>query len=244
MPKHTALLLDHDAATTKAISAQFMDEGLCVVSCRTAGMLRHELKDHHADLCLIGAHLPGEDSMALVRELRAESRAGLIVLGESTEEVDAVIALEMGADDYVAKPVRLRELSARARSVMRRTLAMAPAAESDGGRALPDHFLRRLGDLEICGITRQVRRNGAVIDLTTLEFDVLMVLAASANEVLSRTKIIETVHGPGWSASDRTVDGIISRLRRKIFDEDEGAWRIRTLHRRGYMLVDDMQAES
>jgi len=132
------------------------------------------------------------------------------------------------------------ELAARTRSVMRRILTTARPETSgpQSARALPDEFLRRLGDLEICGIAREVRKNGRPVELTTLEFDVLLVLSSAVNSVLSRERIIEAVHGRDWNASDRTVDGIISRLRRKLFDGEDGNQRIRTLHRRGYMLVD------
>jgi DNA-binding response OmpR family regulator len=204
-------------------------------------MLRHQMKEAEADICLIGSRLPDEDALALIRELRMTSCAGLIMLGDSADEVDTVLALEMGADDYIAKPLRLRELAARTRSVIRSSGCKAHSGASDGlprEGAPSERSTRMVGDLKICGVSRMVLRGGDPVDLTTLEFDVLMVLCSAANTVLTRARIVEAVHGRDWSANDRTVDGIISRLRRKLFDEDEGNWRIRTVHRRGYMLVD------
>lgn len=236
MTRATALVLDGDNATAEAVAGQLETEGVHAVACSSSQMLRLKLLEMAADICLIGARLPGEDALALVRELHMTSGAGLIVLGESADEVDAVLALEMGADDYLAKPLRLREVAARARSVMRRRAF--GAQHMGGGPGVPDRGVIELGNLRISGVARTVMRNGNPVDLTTLEFDVLMVLCSARNSVLTRARIIEAVHGREWSANDRTVDGIISRLRRKLFDEEEGNWRIRTLHRRGYMLVD------
>ncbi len=241
MPRTTALVLDRDDATARAVAKQLEAEGLWVVSCGSSGMLRHQLRERAADICLIGARLPDEDALALIRELRMTCCTGLIMLGDSADEVDTVLALEMGADDYVAKPLRLREVAARTRSVIRRTVCKEHSADGDDMQmqgVSSGRSTRMVGDLKICGVSRMVLRGDEPVDLTTLEFDVLMILCSAANSVLTRARIIEAVHGPDWSANDRTVDGIISRLRRKLFDEDEGNWRIRTVHRRGYMLVD------
>jgi DNA-binding response OmpR family regulator len=243
MPSHTALVLDKDPETRTKIIDQLKFDGLCAFACTSTQMLRDHLTNHEVDICLIGARLPDGDGIALVRELRQSIAAGLIVLGDSADEVDTVLALEMGADDYVVKPVRPREIGARIRSVMRRTLTRG-LENSSAPRPLPKTFLLKNGDLEICGVARRVSRRGRPLNLTTLEFDVLMVLSARANSVLSRERIIEAVHGRGWSANDRTVDGIISRLRRKLFEPEEGCQRIKTVHGRGYMLIDDVSHQA
>lgn len=235
---HIALVLDHDPDTRTAIVDQLRADGLNAQACTTVDMLRDEVIRQHVDICLIGARLSDGDGIALVRELRQNSGAGLIVLGESADEVDTVLALEMGADDYVVKPVRPREIGARARSVIRRTLSRN-LENNDAPRPMPDHYLRRLGNLEICGIARSVTKDGVLVDLTTLEFDVLLVLVSQANSILSRTRIIEAVRGREWAANDRVVDGIVSRLRRKLFDDGQGIQRIKTVHGRGYILFDD-----
>lgn len=237
MKQHTALVLDSDPETSATIIEQLRADGLDAIHCTSAAGLRDQMIRREVDICLIGARLPDGDGLSLVRELHNDFASGLIVLGDSTDELDAVLALEMGADDYVPKPVRLREIGARARSVMRRTLNQRRESDRDQ-RFLPDHYLRRLGELEICGIARSVTRNGVPVDLTTLEFDVLMVLAAQTNTVLSRARIISSVHGADRVVNDRNVDGIISRLRRKLFDGNEGAQRIKTVHGRGYLLID------
>ncbi|NBD30581.1 MAG: response regulator [Alphaproteobacteria bacterium] len=187
------------------------------------------------DICMIGGGFRSMDAFEIARRLRHETACGVIFLGRRNDEMDAVLALEMGADDFVAKPVRLRELAARARSVRRRTKITPPL--KGGERPLPDGYLRRIDDIEMCGVQRTVRVAGDEIKLTPLEFDVLMAFAVNVNKVLSRQAIIEKVRGKHWAINDRAVDGVIYSLRGKMFPDGSGAQRIRTLHGRGYMLV-------
>ncbi|MDR9393058.1 MAG: response regulator transcription factor [Roseovarius sp.] len=236
MHKTTALILEDDPDTHGQIAGKLADEGVTTVSCVEPHRVLTDVSDHAVDICFIGSELAARDSLDVVRDLRQNTAAGVLVLGHSNDEVDIVLALEMGADDYVAKPLRLRETCARARAVLRRTLALR--ADHGVPRPLPDSYLRRVGNLEICGVMRSVSRNGEEVELTAMEFDVLLALAARTNAVLSREKILETVRGKDWAASDRAIDGVISRLRRKLFADGAGPLAIKTVHGRGYMLVD------
>lgn len=235
MPTSTALVLDEDQETQNLIVERLKSEGILALSCQRADMVKDTVVQKGVDICFIGSRAWGMDGLEIVRELRQDTSSGIMVLGHSNDEVDVVLALEMGADDYLSKPVRPREMCARARSVMRRVLAVR--SELRTPRPLPEHYLLQLGDLEICAIARSVSLAGQPVNLTALEFDVLCSLAAQSNSVLSRDKIIDSVRGSDWSVSHRSVDGIVSRLRRKLFFGDDGSLQIKTVHGRGYMLV-------
>ncbi|MFB9150897.1 response regulator transcription factor [Roseovarius ramblicola] len=212
-------------------------EGFTLAQSDDALTVAETVKREAVNICLVGDRALGRDGFDVVRELRRDSPAGIMMLRQSGDEIDMVLALEMGADDYMVKPVRPRELCARIRTVLRRTV-ITPR-DAGGARPVPDGFLRRVDDIEICGVLRIVSVGGQQIDLSPDEFDVLMVLTTSTNVVLSREQIIAAARGGGHAISDRAVDGIISRLRRKLFDSpDEGARRIRTVHGRGYMLTE------
>ncbi|RBI71179.1 DNA-binding response regulator [Roseovarius sp. TE539] len=235
MPTNTALVLDEDQETQELIVERLKSEGISALTCQRADMVKDTVVQKGVDICFIGSRAWGMDGLEIVRELRQDTSSGIMVLGHSNDEVDVVLALEMGADDYLSKPVRPKEMCARARSVMRRVLSVRTELRTP--RPLPEHYLLQLGDLEICAIARSVSLAGQPVNLTALEFDVLCALAAQSNSVLSRDRIIESVRGSDWSVNHRSVDGIVSRLRRKLFSDDDGSLRIKTVHGRGYMLV-------
>ena len=236
-PDRTLLIVEDDDETRRALVARLNGEGYTTLTCAPGDDVTGIALAKAVALTLVGVPLPGRDAFDVARELRLRTSSGVIVLGSSDDEVDITVALEMGADDYMLKPVRPRELCARIRSVLRRTVVTP--ADGDGARPLPDHFLRRVDDIEICGVKRIVSVAGTPVELTDMEFDVLLALAANTNAVLSRERIIESVRGRDWSVNDRAVDGIISRLRRKLFDDAEAAKRIRTVRGIGYMLLQE-----
>ena len=234
MPDLTAMILDDDREHAAMVEGCLQSEGFVLARGNEAAV--ETVKRENVDICLVGERAFGRDGYDVVRELRLHSSAGIVMLRQSAEEIDTVLALEMGADDYMVKPFRPRELCARIRTVLRRTVITPP--DETGARPLPDGFLRRVDDVEICGVLRKVSVGGKIVDLSPSEFDVLMVLAANTNAVLSRDQIIASARGGGHAINDRAVDGVISRLRRKLFDEEDGAKRIRTIHGRGYMLTE------
>lgn len=231
-----AMVLDDDREDAGQVAQCLQGEGFRLVECHDGAHLTDAVKQAQVDICIVGDRALGRDGYEVVRQLRHESAAGIVMLRRSAEEVDTVLALEMGADDYMTKPVRPRELCARIRTVLRRTVVTPP--DETGARPLPEGFLRRVDNLEICGVVRMVSVGDHIVDLTPSEFDVLMVLSANTNTVLSRERIIGSVRGGGFAINDRAVDGIISRLRHKLFTTEERERRIRTVHGRGYMLVE------
>lgn len=236
MPQHKILIIEEAPHTHSVISERLHAEGFATLACSPNEALTDVVRAHGVGVALLITRQRGPDGYTIASELRHHTGSGVIVLGDSDDEVEIALALEMGADDYVTMPVRPRELCARIRTVLRRTIVTP--ADDQGARPLPDHFLRQVSDLEICGVQRRVRVGGRDVELTTLEFDVLMVLAANTNAVLSRDRITRAARGRDWSVNDRAIDGIVSRLRKKLFEEGEGARRIRTVTGRGYMLLE------
>jgi two-component system response regulator CpxR len=170
--------------------------------------------------------LPGLGGLDVLRRIRAASRVPVVMLTARGEDLDRILGLELGADDYVPKPFNARELLARIRAVLRRS---APAPGSG------DHIV--VGDVEIDTGARSVRRGGDVVDITTVEFDLLVALAREAGRVLTREELVETVLGRDFSAFDRSIDTHVSNLRKKLGLRRDGLDRIKSVRGVGYMYV-------
>lgn len=234
----SALVLVSEKETRREIARALQSGGLSVQCSESIAMFRSDHAGTDFDICVISRRLGDGDGLDMIRELRsADAGIGLVVVGNRDDEVDAVLALEMGADDFLGAPSRTRELRARVNAVLRRMAFSAGGrnAVGDAGQPLQVH------GLTIDTLARRVLRDdGREAGLTSLEFDVLTVLVANAGKVISRPRIMQSVHGRDWSFNPRAVDGIVSRLRGKLFGGDEGARRIRTVHGRGYMLLGDI----
>jgi DNA-binding response OmpR family regulator len=172
-----------------------------------AGALAHE----GADLVLLDLHLPDLDGFEVCRRLRATSAVPIIVVSARGEEIDRVLGLELGADDYVVKPFGLRELVARIRAVSRRTASGPADAGLDGGP-------QRIGDLELDRRTHRVAVSGAEVDLTPKEFALLALLAEDAGAVRTRGEILDSVWDPHWYGPTKTLDVHVASLRKKLGD--------------------------
>jgi DNA-binding response OmpR family regulator len=184
------------------------------------------------DLVILDVRMPGEDGLSLARWLREHAKVGVIMVTASGETVDRVTGLEVGADDYIAKPFDLRELLARVRSVLRRVAAMPTKP------TMPDQvrFGRFILDL---GAKRLSVEGGDDIQLTSMEFDLLKVFATHPNRVLSRDQLLDLAHGRGSEPFDRSIDIRVTRLRRKIESVPDHPEVIKTVRGSGYMFVPD-----
>jgi two-component system alkaline phosphatase synthesis response regulator PhoP len=171
--------------------------------------------------------MPGKDGIDVTRAIRQQGNTPIIMLTARVEETDRIVGLELGADDYVTKPFSPRELVARVRAVLRRT----QAAESP---TLPI----RAGDLVIDHDKRLVYRNERPIDLTTTEFDLLVVLAQSPGRVFSRMELLDRVQGVAYEGYDRTVDVHIKNLRKKIEPNPRQPVYIHTVYGAGYRFAE------
>lgn len=195
--------------------------------------LRQVIDEHDADLVLLDIRMPGEDGLSLARFLRAEKQVGIIMLTAAGEVVDRIVGLEMGADDYLAKPVDLRELLARIKAVLRRAdrgQAADEAEAADGVR------LARFGSFTLNLESHKLfDAGGDEIPLTGMEFDLLKAFADNPNRVLTRDQLLNLAHNRDWEPFDRSIDIRIARIRRKIESDPAKPQVIKTVRGAGYI---------
>ncbi|WP_407661972.1 response regulator [Moraxella porci] len=180
------------------------------------------------DLVVLDVMLPGSDGLTVCREVRAQYQQPILMLTARTDDMDQVLGLEMGADDYVAKPAQPRVLLARIRALLRRS-DTAPVESS------PQRL--EFGDLVIDNGGRSVTLNDELVDFTSAEYDLLWLLASNAGRILSREDIFERLRGIEYDGQDRSIDVRISRIRPKIGDDPENPKRIKTVRSKGYLFV-------
>ena len=224
------LLLVEDERSIREPLARLLDrEGFRVTQAGDAERARQLLPDGKFDLAILDIMLPGEDGLSLARFVRASSDLPLIMLTARSEEIDRIIGIEMGADDYLAKPFNPRKLIARIRAILRRAGARAPAASASGYRFGPWRLDRE---------AQRVRHHdGHDADLTSGEYRLLLALVERPGRVLSRDQVLELAHGRGPDGLDRAIDNLVHRLRRRIeVDPSEPEW-IRTVHGSGYLFA-------
>jgi two-component system phosphate regulon response regulator OmpR len=205
--------------------------------------MRDEIERDLPDLVLLDVRLPGEDGLTLARYLRERYDVGIIMVTASGDVIDRVVGLEVGADDYIAKPFDPRELLARVKSVLRRMQAkpQAPDAAGAGGGTAAAPKRVRIGR---CWLDVEPRRlfeeSGDEVAITAMEFDLLRVFVANPNRVLSRDQLLMHTRNREWEPFDRSIDIRIGRLRRKV-EPDPGSEprTIRTVRNAGYMYVPD-----
>lgn len=184
------------------------------------------------DVIVLDLGLPGLDGIEVCRQVRTHSDAYIVMLTARTEEVDTLIGLSVGADDYMTKPFSPRELSARIQAMMRRP--RTGATEIDHGRS-PEQ-VRTVGDLTIDTAGREVTVGGADVALTRTEFDILAALARDPGVVFSRAQLMAAVWGPNWVGDDHLVDVHIGHLRRKLGDDASRGRFVRTVRGVGYRM--------
>jgi two-component system, OmpR family, response regulator len=226
------LIVDDDRELLRLLARFLERHGLRASTARDGREMRRVLADWRIDLVVLDLMLPGEDGLALCRQLRATSEIPIIMLTAMGEETDRIIGLEMGADDYLPKPCSPRELVARIRSVLRRARAAAPLPRSRARKVLAfegwtlDLARRRLESPQ-----------GFVVDLSPSEFELLVAFAEHPQQVLSREQLLDLAHGRGASPFDRTIDIQVSRLRRKIEPDPQRAQIITTVRGGGYLFT-------
>lgn len=229
------LMIDDDARLTAMVGDYLRANGYEVETASTLAAGRDKLRGTSYDALVLDLMLPDGDGLDLTRELRADprlKRLPLLMLTARGEPLDRVLGLELGADDYLAKPFEARELLARVKALLRR-------ASPD---PLADELLR-FGRLEIDLGARQARIDGKACDLTGHQFDLLVVLAQSAGRVMSRDQIMDSLKGHPMEAFDRSIDVHVSRIRACIEDDPKMPKRVLTVRGSGYVFARKQDAE-
>lgn len=225
------LVVDDDLVTQARLRAYFEQEGFRVCIAADGAQMRQQLGREAVRVVLLDINLPGEDGISLARELRArDATIGIILVTSRSEDVDKIVGLEVGADDYVTKPFNPRELLARVKSLLRRAGGTQARPGSGCGFAgwTMDLARRRLLDPE-----------GAEVALTRGEFEVLALLVRHPDEVISRDRLARAVSGRDWNPLDRSVDVLVRRLRGKLDRGAGTASLISTVRGEGYRLAAD-----
>ncbi|MGS1097694.1 two-component system response regulator TorR [Aquamicrobium terrae] len=230
--QHHIVIVEDDPVTRAKLASYFLAEGYKVSEAGDGEQMRAIMSRYPADLLMIDINLPGEDGLKLTREQRERSDVGIILVTGRSDTIDRIVGLEIGADDYVTKPVEHRELLARVKGLLRRV----------GKNRLPQ---AASATRQFHGWTLEVPRrtlqaaDGTFVELTGAEFKLLAVLTANPGQVLSRERLLHEISRREWDASDRTVDVLVRRLRRKLQDNPRAPRIIITSHGEGYFFAPD-----
>jgi len=231
MSGNRLLIVDDDPNVRRMLVEYLLGHGFEVAEADSGTAMREQLKSAVPDLVLLDLGLPGEDGLSLARYLREHHDCGIVMVTGTAGTVDRIVGLEVGADDYIAKPFEPRELLARIKSVLRR-LQPAAKAPTDSGRRV------RVGRCEIDLAARRLTdRDGNDVALTAMEFDLLKAFLGHPNVVLTRDQLLNLTRDRDWEPFDRSIDIRITRLRRKIEPDPESPRVIQTVRGAGYMYV-------
>jgi DNA-binding response OmpR family regulator len=233
-PSHI-LIVEDDPKVRLLLRRCFEGEGFRVSEAGSGGQAIERLAAGAFDLVTLDLQLPDGDGFAVGREIRARSAVPIIMVTGKGDTIDRVVGLELGADDYITKPFQLREVVARVRAVLRRTASAAPRVE-EAGAARNGSLAFEAWVLDVQ--KRELRSaDGAICDLTTSEFDLLKVFATHANRVLSRDQIMDLLRGHDWTPTDRSIDNLVMKLRRKIEPDHERPRLIKSVRGVGYCFA-------
>ena len=228
LQRRRILLVEDEFSIAEPLSAALGREGFEVVPATTAAEALELFARRAPDLVLLDVMLPDGDGRDVLREIRSRSRTPVVMLTARGEELDRVLGLELGADDYVTKPFSSAELVARMRAVLRR--AAAPPAEAPEGAL-------EVGDVRMDLDTRTVTRAGAPVELTVKEFDLLRMLLENAGRLVRRNDLVNEVWDPNWFGSTKTVDVHVSSLRKKLGDDPGAPRYVHTIRGVGFRFA-------
>jgi two-component system OmpR family response regulator len=232
------ILVVEDDRETRTLIAKYLRTNACNVTTAADGReMEKAMADSRVDLLILDVMLPGEDGLSLCRRVRAESELPIIMLTARGEDVDRILGLEMGADDYLPKPFNPRELLARINAVLRRQASALNASATPAATALEfagwqiDFRLRELRNPE-----------GARVAMTSAEFDLLRAFCERPGRVLSRDSLLDLTQGRNAGSFERSIDVLVSRIRRKIEADPQDALLIKTVRSGGYMFTPTVEA--
>lgn len=226
------LIVEDDERLATLTADYLKSNGLSVSIIANGNEAIRRIPAEQPDLVVLDLMLPGADGLTVCREVRRTFKNPILMLTARTDDMDQILGLEMGADDYVPKPVKPRLLLARIRALLRRV-----EADND----LPPTRLD-FGNLVIDNSARDVLLDGQPVEMTSAEYDLLWLLASHAGTVLSRETIFERLRGIQYDGQDRSIDVRISRIRPKVGDDPDNPKRIKTVRSKGYLFVADLNA--
>lgn len=229
---HTLLIIDDDEKLNALLTDYLKGFGFHATSATHPAEGLKALRRDPPDLVILDVMLPGMDGFEVCKAIRRESTVPIVMLTARGEVMDRIVGLELGADDYLAKPFEPRELVARIQSVLRR----------HAGAAAPE-TLRR-GRLTVDTARRAVLLDGVPVELTTTEFEVLALLVRHPGKVLSREAILEDLRGIEWESYNRAVDVVVSRLRHKLGDDPKNPSLFKTVWGAGYVFIGDAGSDA
>lgn len=226
----TILVVEDEESFIDALTVGLRREGFLVVVARDGVEAITQFDRYKPDVVLLDVMLPKVSGIDVCRQIRAKSRTPVIMVTAKTSEIDTVVALEVGADDYITKPYRLRELVARIRAVLRRSPSAADSASEPGD-------LVEVGDVKLDSSSHEVTIRGDVVPFPLKEFELLETLLINAGRVLTRDQLIDRVWGPHYVGDTKTLDVHIKRLRSKIESNPAEPARILTVRGLGYKYI-------
>ncbi|QRY82260.1 response regulator [Pseudomonas sp. PDNC002] len=234
MEQEARILIVEDDQRLAELTQDYLESNGLAVSIESHGARAVDrVLAERPDLVVLDLMLPGEDGLSICKRLRPDYDGPILMLTARTDDMDQVQGLEMGADDYVCKPVRPRVLLARIRALLRRS-EPAESVQAVGGKRLT------FGKLVIDNAMREAWLDEQTIELTSAEFDLLWLLAANAGRILSREEIFNSLRGIEYDGQDRSIDVRISRIRPKIGDDPMHPRLIKTVRSKGYLFVGEL----
>ena len=236
-PDHI-LIVDDDAEIRSLLSQYLVKNGLRVTAVADGRGMSQALDAGRIDLIVLDLMLPGDDGLTLCRNLRAKSDTPVIMLTARGDETDRIVGLEMGADDYLAKPFSARELLARIKAILRRARSLPQNLQPEGARHI------RFGDWVLDTSYRQlISAANVVTPLSGAEYRLLRIFLSHPNRVLNRDQLVDLTQGKEADPLDRSIDVQVSRLRNRLGDDPREPRLIKTVRGEGYVLAVDVAAE-
>lgn len=227
----TIMICDDERDVREMLEEYLSKRGYGIVAVGNSDELQAALAERQVDLILLDINMPGQDGLTTLRALRTDNQVPVVMLTAASEVIDKIVGLEMGADDYLSKPVDLRELEARIKAVLRRATETAAKA-APGGQTSTAPF----GDFTLdLTAAKLLNAEGTEVPLTAMEFNLLSLFARNRGRVLNRDQILEQAHDRSWDPFDRSIDIRISRLRRKIEPNPQKPQIIKTVRGIGYI---------
>jgi len=237
IPDHI-LIVDDDAEIRSLLSQYLVKNGLRVTAVADGRGMAQALDGGRIDLIVLDLMLPGDDGLTLCRNLRAKSDTPVIMLTARGDETDRIVGLEMGADDYLAKPFSARELLARIKAILRRARSLPQNLQPEGARHI------RFGDWVLDTSYRQlISAANVVTPLSGAEYRLLRIFLSHPNRVLNRDQLVDLTQGKEADPLDRSIDVQVSRLRNRLGDDPREPHLIKTVRGEGYVLAVDVVAE-